>query len=214
MRPFSCADCRPLRLLYRDYPMTGAIADCERILQGFWGQPANSVTTVAFVIGAVLVLRSGLVWPGWALAATGIGSFVFHGPMPPGAEWAHDVTLAWLLVVAGAHRSRWERWSTWPALAVIGALLALVPDAAKPLAVVAAAAAIVAILRRFPTPSTWGALALLGVGAAVGRLSASGGPWCNPDTLLQGHAFWHLTAAAATTWWFLSAKRRVWHTVS
>lgn len=187
--------------------MTGAIADCERILQGFIGQPANSVTALAFLVAAVPVLRSGLPWPAAGLAATGIGSFLFHGPMPLAAEWAHDVSLAWLLVLAGAHRSRWEGWSTWPALITIGVALALAPRTADPLGAVLAALAILSIVRRFPTPSTWGALALLAIGAIVGRLSATGGSWCVPDSLIQGHAFWHLTAATATTWWFLSAKR-------
>ena len=30
--------------------------------------------------------------------AAGVGSVVFHGPMPTWAEWAHDLTVAMLLV--------------------------------------------------------------------------------------------------------------------
>jgi hypothetical protein len=44
---------------------------------------------------------------------------------------------------------------------------------------------------------------LLGFAAIVGRLSATGGPLCRPESLLQGHGFWHLAAAIAVTWWAL-----------
>jgi hypothetical protein len=32
----------------------------------------------------------------------------------------------------------------------------------------------------------------------VGRTAS---PWCDPDSLLQGHAVWHLLAAAALAAW-------------
>ena len=181
--------------------MTGAIADCERILDGLLAQPANAVTSLAFVGAAALVWRAERRGVAAALAATGIGSFLFHGPMPPGSQWAHDASLAWLLISVGLSDSRWERFGGWPALGGVGALLAVAPVTGDAAAGLAAAAAIGSTLWHRRTPRTWLALAVLGLGALVGRLSASDAPWCNPDTLLQGHSFWHLAAAAAMVVW-------------
>ncbi|HLF43892.1 MAG TPA: hypothetical protein VJA46_10265, partial [Acidimicrobiia bacterium] len=79
----------------------GAAADCESIGVGLLRQPVNSLTTLAFAVAGIVVMtrRPERLWVGIALIATGIGSFLFHGPMPGGSEWAHDVTLAWLLLV-------------------------------------------------------------------------------------------------------------------
>jgi hypothetical protein len=50
-------------------------------------------------------------------------------------------------------------------------------------------------------PATWVAGAALAAGAAVNVLTRTGAPGCRPDSLLQGHAAWHvLTAAALAAW--------------
>ncbi len=125
-----------------------------------------------------------------------MGSFLFHGPMWPGSQWAHDVSLAWLLVSVGG-----ERMGGWPALGGMGILLATVPTAGSSIAGLVAAGAIGSVVWRKRNRRTWLALGVLGLGAAVGRLSATGARWCNPDTLLQGHSFWHLAAASAVAMW-------------
>ena len=182
--------------------VTGAVADCERILDSMWGQPVNSVTTFAFVLaGVVIAIRPGRRWLAAAAAATGVGSFLFHGPMVPGSQWAHDVTLAWLLVVAGATGTRYQRWATWPALVVVAVLLAAATGAGDPAAGLAAAGAIATILWRDRSRRTIGALALLGLVAVIGRLGSTGGPLCRPDSILQAHGLWHLGAAAAVAIW-------------
>ncbi|CAN5867007.1 hypothetical protein BH23ACT5_BH23ACT5_04890 [soil metagenome] len=188
--------------------MTGAIADCERVLDSFWGQPVNTVTTLAFVVaGLIVAVRSDRGWVATALIATGFGSFVFHGPMPAWGDWAHDVSLVWLLVVAGFSGTQFERPTGWPALIVLAIVIGTTPWAADPLGVLAAGYAIFAILWRSRSRRVVGAVGLLAVGAVVGRLSATGGPWCNPDTLLQGHAFWHLASATAVTLWATAEPR-------
>jgi hypothetical protein len=45
------------------------------------------------------------------------------------------------------------------------------------------------------------AWALAAAGAACWWLGRTGSPWCDPDSLLQGHAAWHLLAAAALACW-------------
>ncbi len=42
-----------------------------------------------------------------------------------------------------------------------------------------------------------GPMSLLGIGALINTRSRTGGTWCRPDALLQGHALWHLISAAA-----------------
>lgn len=53
--------------------------------------------------------------------------------------------------------------------------------------------------------SLWAAVAALAVGVVVFVLSRTGGPWCVPDSLLQGHAVWHLLTALALALWAVNA---------
>jgi hypothetical protein len=179
--------------------------DCERIRDGFLGQPVNSLTAVVIVAAGVLVFqRPRMKWVGAALALTGIGSVIFHGPMPAWSQWAHDAPLLWLvLVVAGWGRS-WERWTQWPALLAISAVLIPAPWMADPLAISLTGVAVVSRLHADPTWSTYGPFLLLGAVALIGRLGATGGPLCDPDSLWQPHSLWHIGAAAAVTWWALN----------
>ena len=182
-----------------------AAADCEAIGDGLLGQPVNAVTTFAFVAAGVWIItrRPDRSWVGAAVIATGLGSFLFHGPMPPGAEWAHDVTLAWLLLLVAGTGTRWERATRIPGLLILSAFFALVPAAADPIAVALAAVAVVGI-RLDRSPHTWGAFSLLAVAAIVGRLGATGWPLCDPESLIQLHGVWHLAAAVSVLWWALA----------
>ena len=184
----------------------GAAADCEAIGVGFLGQPINTLTTLGFVLAGIIVIsrRRDGGWIGIGLIATGIGSLLFHGPMPPGNEWAHDVTLAWLVTMAAGWGSRWEGFTHLLALAVIGLSFAVLPVIADPFAVVMTFVAVISILRRDHTPATVAPLSLLAAAAVFGRLGATGGPLCDPESLLQPHAVWHLGAATALAWWALA----------
>ncbi|HWB88636.1 MAG TPA: hypothetical protein VG872_05435 [Acidimicrobiia bacterium] len=185
----------------------GAVRDCEAIVPGLLAQPVNSLTALAFLFaGVVVVARTEHHWLGWALAATGVGSFLFHGPMPPGAEWIHDVTLAWLLlVVAGIGLGR-DRWGRLPGLILLAALMAAFPILGDPVGVGLAGVAIGALVIRDRSVRTLGPMTLLLLGALVGRLGATGGPLCDPGSLVQAHGVWHLAAAAAAAWWGLARR--------
>jgi hypothetical protein len=185
----------------------GAAADCEAIGAGFLGQPINALTTFGFIVAGIIVIvrRQDMRWIGIGLVSTGIGSLLFHGPMPTGNEWAHDVSLAWLVTMIAGWGTRWERVSRLPALVVIGSLVALVPVIADPLAGLMTVAAVMSILIRDRSASTVGPLLLLASVAVFGRLGATGGPLCNPDSLFQPHAVWHLGSALAVTWWAMRA---------
>jgi hypothetical protein len=185
----------------------GAAADCEAIGTGFLGQPINALTTLGFVVAGVIVIvrRRDMQWIGTGLIATGFGSFLFHGPMPPGNEWAHDVTLAWLVTMVAGWGTRWEGFSRLPALLAIGAVFAVMPVIADPLAVALTVVALLSILRRDRSTITLAPILLLAVVAVFGRLGATGGPLCDPESLFQPHAAWHLGAAIAVAWWALSS---------
>ena len=137
-------------------------SDCEALRDGVLGQPANTLSSLAYVAAAAYVLRrGGPPGPAVALALVGIGSVLYHGPMPPGAELVHDTAL--LAVPLAALAVAWWR-------------------------------------RSFPRPPALAVVALA-LGAVANVLSRTGAPLCRPDSLLQGHALWHvLTAVGAALW--------------
>jgi hypothetical protein len=49
------------------------------------------------------------------------------------------------------------------------------------------------------------ALAATAAGAACWWAGRTAGPWCDPDSLLQGHAAWHLLTAFALAAWAVAA---------
>ncbi|HEY8526841.1 MAG TPA: hypothetical protein VIL48_17855 [Acidimicrobiales bacterium] len=84
-------------------------SDCEALRGGWLGQPANALSSLAYVAAGAFLLRRGApTGPALAVAAAGVGSLLYHGPMPPGAELAHDGSLIALagvgLVVAWRRR--------------------------------------------------------------------------------------------------------------
>jgi hypothetical protein len=185
----------------------GAEVDCERIRPEWLGQPVNSLTSLIFVAAGAIIAsrRPERAWVGVALTATGVGSFLFHGPMPAGSQLAHDVSLAWLLATVPAVGTRWDRWVILPGLAVLGAFLAVAPSLADPLFIALTALVLAVLVRRDRSFTTIGPLALLVISAIVGRLGATGWPLCNAESIIQPHGIWHLGAAVAVTWWALAA---------
>lgn len=179
----------------------GAANDCELIGAGFLGQPVNTLTTLALVVAGSVVLRyPRLRWVGVALAATGIGSFLFHGPMPAGNEWVHDTTLAWLILVVAGLDEPWEKWTRLPGLILIGVVFAIVPMLADLIAVVLTVVAFALVLRRNGLATTFAPVALIAVAGIIGQLGATGRPLCDPESLLQMHGIWHVGAAVGVAW--------------
>ncbi len=186
----------------------GAAADCEAIGTGFLGQPVNALSTIAFLLaGGIVIARvPRLRWVGIASIATGIGSFLFHGPMPPGSQWAHDATLAWLLIVVAGVGSRWEELTRLPAAVAVGVFCAMFPNATDPLAVVLTVVLLASLLTRDRSGATVSPLLLLATVAVFGRFGATGQVLCDPDSWFQAHAVWHIGAATALLWWALNSR--------
>jgi hypothetical protein len=178
--------------------LTGAAVDCERLLEG-WGQPVNTITAFAFVAIAILVLLRGASWAtSLLIAGVGIGSILFHGPMPPGAEFVHDLSIGWMLVWIAL--TQIGRLRLWPGGFGLVGLMMITPAIADPAQALIAALTIVLVIRR-RHPFRWQILALLALGSLVGTLSRTGGPWCMPDSIWQGHGLWHLASATALGLW-------------
>lgn len=134
------------------------------------------------------------------VAMIGIGSIAFHGPMPFWGEFVHDLAIVWALVWVILVELRLWRWSLL-ALPLSG-LLALTPAVADPGQALLAATTLFIQLRAndHRTQRRIG-IGLLAVGALIGTLSRTGWPLCDPDSLWQGHGFWHICSAAALTLW-------------
>ena len=136
-----------------------AASDCERIRPGFIGQPANTLSSLAFIAAAVPVWRRGGAWRlvARALAYEGIGSVAYHGPGGPWSKRVHDSGL----------------------VALVAAFAVVARDQPR-------------TVRPRPLSSALGASAV-----ALHALSRTGGPLCSCNSRVQGHAVFHVLAAAA-----------------
>ncbi|OLT48618.1 hypothetical protein [Cellulosimicrobium sp. CUA-896] len=188
-----------------------------------WAEPLSTWTSLAFVLaGAAIVhgalrrearaTRSPRLALGVLVALVGIGSVVQHGPSPSWNAVVHDPPLLGVLALVTADALAdltGRRLRTWwwlvPALADVVLAAAGGPASTLAQALAAAVAVVAGAVRAWRRPAvrrrTVVALALLGVGSAVGTQSRPGWPLCDADgplgVTVQGHAAWHVLAAVA-----------------
>lgn len=210
-------------------PLLGLVgADCERMGGGVLAQPVNAWSSLAFLGAGVWIAgrirrhedrRLELFVFGAAVGSNAVGGLLFHGG--PGAleRWVHDLSILSVLlfiVVFDVARLR-EHGPAWTlrgflaSLAVLGGLMAVVPDVTYALyGVLGVGAGGFELLeyrhelpriraeglsaRRLARLGVLVALALAATAFFVGR---TGGPLCRPDSAFQWHAVWHALAAAA-----------------
>ncbi|ABG99036.1 MULTISPECIES: hypothetical protein [Rhodococcus] len=168
---------------------------------GFIGQPAAAVTSLAFVIAGLAVVArrphsAPIVTYGLLVIAVGAGSLVAHGPNPPWQAYAHDVPIATLLafIAVDAASDRLGRrlspvwWLVVPVV-MIPAVAAGPTASTAAQAILAAVAVGLGLERARVRPqlrrTTIVAALLLASGALLGT-----------GSVLQGHALWHVLAAA------------------
>lgn len=160
--------------------------------------------------------------PVWAFAiglvAAGLGSMDYHGPAVGPEPLLHDAGLAVALVAAMsidlAQLDVYKPARSWGLLgltAIAVAIIAVFPAISPALAGVAAVGLVVVEIliyrqgiRSISKPLFVGVGALL-VGAAIFAVSRTGGPLCDPESPLQGHAVWHLLTASALCLWLVTA---------
>ncbi|MDX1781049.1 MAG: ceramidase domain-containing protein [Thalassovita sp.] len=193
-------------------------AYCERVGAGYWAEPVNTVTNLAFLIAAVLI------WPrvrglglGRTLAAVlaviGVGSWLFHTHAQVWAGMADTVPILIfvLIYIFAANRDFWHmppRWAAaatvlfFPYAALMVPLFRMLPGlgASAGYAPVPLLIAIYALLLRRRAPETARGL---GIGAAILAVSiifrSLDAPLCTawpPGT----HFVWHLLNATMLGW--------------
>jgi hypothetical protein len=197
-------------------------SDCEHIGQGLLAQPANTLSSLAYVLAGVLLLlralagRSGArmapaVYAGTVIGV-GIGSAAFHGPMSASGRFAHDLSIAAVLAFVIGYDVALARGASVNAglvmfVGVTGAcavVLAVSPDAGNALDVVLVAGAVVTEIgatrsaagRVTTDGRLW--IVIVGVvtiGALLNALGRTDAPLCEPDSPVQLHALWHVLTA-------------------
>lgn len=200
-------------------------SDCETIREDVLAQPANTISSAAYVVvGLLLVLRALRhrgedAWPqaayGLALGGVGIGSIAFHGPRPSTAQLLHDgmIVAAFAVITAHALGTLLHWPPTWrvASAGLVTAIDAVLLEVWRPVGLgLAGLVAIVGVVvevdlhrrgRRQTAVRELGllgvALGLLAVAVAANLLGRTGGPLCRPESLLQGHAIWHTLTAGA-----------------
>jgi hypothetical protein len=209
-------------------------AVCEQYGAGFLAEPANAVTSLAFVAAAVGILvshrhnatrphmpvrdRQTVVFA-TLVAGTGVGSFIQHGPHPDWQAYAHDLPLAAVLMFvttdAVSDLTARELSPSWW-LVPVAAMVPVIASGASASTTLQAAMATAAVglsmvrARRRPELRRTLITALLTAasGAAIGALTDRTS-LCQADSLVQGHAVWHVLAAAAL--WRLAAAMGTRH---
>ena len=190
---------------------------------GFFGQPANGVTSLAFIVCGVAIAadsrRRGRRRLPYALLviAVGAGSWVQHGPNPDWQAYAHDLPLATLLAYVAVDAASdilgrevspaW--WLTAP-FAMIPIVAAGPAASSTTQGVLAAVAVGTNLLRAWRRPrlrrTLIGSMLILAAGSLIGTIGDRTS-LCVPGSPLQGHAFWHVMAALAL-WWLAPAIRQ------
>ena len=103
----------------RTPPRVLATSDCERCRPGLVTQPANTVSSLAYVAAGAGVLvearrrpataHPGAAAVGWSLVAVGAGSVAYHGPGGGVGRWLHDASLlamTGLVALSDVHAAR------------------------------------------------------------------------------------------------------------
>lgn len=200
-----------------------AAADCERVSEAFLSQPANALSSLAFVLAGAVVAVVGWRRVGSrrtvaasfavSLALVGLGSFAFHGPGGRWADWAHDasITVLCLLVLsveAGRRRPVLPSTRIWGA----SAFVAVAAEAGwerlgDTLNAFLAGLAFFAVVTSGARRKLGASAGLAAAGVTIMLVSRTGGPWCDPDSMVQGHAVWHVLATAALTLYAVHAAR-------
>ena len=200
------------RMLHRstaraDRPRVVAASDCEHCRDGAITQPANTVSSLAYVAaGADLLRRADPDRPfAWAVIAVGVGSVAYHGPGGTWGRWLHDASLLSMLGLMVLSDATVEDGRPAPAGAVpavvAAAAAAAHPQTSEVAQVAVGALAVGAETRRHVrlagTREVRVSAPLMTAGLALHVLGRTGQRWCRPGSLLQPHAGWHVLSAAA-----------------
>ncbi|NHZ71264.1 MAG: hypothetical protein GWP18_06440 [Proteobacteria bacterium] len=205
-------------------------SDCESIASGALAQPINAVSSLAYsIVGIAIVVwafgvsgqeRLVRIVFGLLMVATGAGSVMFHGPQGQGSQFVHDVTFLlaalFLAVINVSTAMSWTRSRRWIFFgigsAVIAGALLVSPPITNLLMVILVMSLIgsdVTLHRVSSRGSWWYVTSVVAISGAIAMfmLGRTGGPMCDPDSLFQGHAMWHMLGAVALGTYFVATTR-------
>ena len=201
--------------------------DCEALGDGWLVQPVEAWSSLAFtVVGIIVIVSAGRAAPpervmrivfGLLMAATGVGSFLYHGPQSGSAGFIHDVTFlltVWFVALMDPVSSlgirRRSAWVAFGAVTVVTSIvLLLAPTSTNTLTGVAVAALVLSGIRMHQVGGINGrwyaaALGLIAASLLFNVLGRTGASTCDPESLLQFHALWHICAATGLGAYFIS----------
>lgn len=179
--------------------------DCELIRAGFPAQPVAAFTAIGFVLAGIWTIwRHRSIGPAvFAATLVGVGatSFALHGWPQDGRTESVAVIamLGWLALWAATPTRASTLWGWTAGVAAVGLIVALAPVVRHGLTTAAIAAVVIVLARTglWRDPRVLTAIAVFVAAVPVYALSRTGGPWCDPASLLQGHGVWHLMAATS-----------------
>jgi hypothetical protein len=199
-----------------DVILGGAAVDCEQLRAGLLAQPANSLSSLAFVAGGPwIVLRARRHVPdrdgiavGLATIAAGIGSLLFHAGDNAVAHWLHDTTLLvvfTLVAIRHVGRKRLSLARAAPFVAVIaGATVAGFPASTALVVALLVGGVAVGVFvewRRRESVLHLPLAATMLFGLSASWFGRRGSALCSPESILQLHALWHIVIAVSIAWW-------------
>ncbi len=187
-------------------------------------QPANTWSSFGYVaVGSWIMLSAtrsaaatafagpGVVWYGLSAVVIGVGSALLHATLTLWGQFADVVGMYLLTGFALTYAvARWRSLTVQQAVifyvalcAALIALLYVVPDARRYLFLVLLIVAII-VEMALARPRRPGVIVWLFV-AGIAAKAVAFGIWildntrqvCAPDSLVQGHAVWHLLGATA-----------------
>ena len=178
--------------------------DCEAIGRDGLRQPVNAVSSLGLLFIGALVLAgaagTNMRLLGAVVLTSGVASFLSHAAV---RDWSHTLdslgvkAVLLFLIIYPLTRPR----PIWPAYTLAVLLIwageLVWPATSQPLLIVLVAAAVILNLPEARQRTSMQAAMLVMLAAAVAwGLGRSASPLCDPDSLLQPHALWHLLVAA------------------
>jgi len=186
-RPASCMPC------YCEAPRAAGVL-----------QLANTWSNLGFIFVGGLIVGAGRDRLfGWATVFLGPASMALHATLTFGGQLIDILSMYLVPTLLIARNLAAPAWAYVAANAVLFGAQWAFPEARRWLFVVLIVAAAVTEIRLERRRRwLWAAIALLGLAFGAWTLDATGF-WCAPNSLVQGHAVWHLLCAASVGALFL-----------
>jgi hypothetical protein len=171
---------------------------CEAARAGAIRQPANTWSCLGFVLVGGLVVCAGRdALFGWVIVFIGPASMALHASLTLAGQWIDVLSMVFLPTLLIVRNRRAPAWTWFAANAALGTWVAVWPASRR---WVFAALLALLLWTELAVARPRRLLVLAGGVFALAFLAWTldeTGVWCDPTSLFQGHALWHLGSAAA-----------------